>query len=87
MDHQDHLEGLDRMVRLDFQVRKVIWVPWDHQDRQEDQGSQEVLVLLDLKVNLDSPVEMAHQVLQALKERGETLASQDCQDLIFHHRP
>lgn len=77
LEHQDPLEGLDEMVCLDCQVRKVTWVPWDPQDPLEDPEAQEDLVLLDLKVNLGTLAETVLPVVVALKERGVTPVWQD----------
>lgn len=87
MEPQDHLEDLVAMVCLACQVRKETWVPLDLQDLLEDREPQEDLVLLDLKVNQDFQVETVHQVVLVLKERGETWASRDRQDPVFHRGP
>lgn len=75
------------MVCLEGQVRKETWVPWDLQDRLEDQEVQEGPVVLELKVNLDSQVETVDQVVPALKERGENPVSRDLQEAPQHFRP
>lgn len=56
------------------------------QDLVEDQEAQEGLVLLDLKVNLDSQAEMVHPAVPVLKVRGVTLESRDPQEAARHHR-
>lgn len=74
------------MAYLDCQVRKETWVPWDLQDLPEAQEAQEHLVLVDLKVNLDSQAETDHLAALVVKEREATLASQDPQGVLHHHR-
>lgn len=63
MEPQDLLEDQDGMVYLDCQVLKETWVPWDLQDLLEVLEDLEDLVGPDLKVNLDSQVEMVCQVV------------------------
>lgn len=54
------------------------------QDLLEDQEAQEDLVLLDLKVNLDSLVETGDQEVLVGKERGETPVSRGPQEPACH---
>lgn len=63
MEPPDPLEDQDGMVYLDCLVLKETWVPWDLQDLLEVLEALEDLEDLDLKVNLDSQVEMVFQVL------------------------
>lgn len=84
MEPQAHLEDLVAMVCLACQVRKETWVQLEPQDLLEDQEPQEDPGLLDLKVNQDFQVETVDLVLLVLKERGETWASRDRQDPVFH---
>lgn len=82
---QDLLVALDGMACLEGQVRKETWVQWDLQDLLEDQVAQEDLAVRDLKVNLDTRVEMAHLVVLVLKETGVILVSREPLDPRSHH--
>lgn len=82
MESQDPLEDQDGTAFLDCQVRKETWVLWDLQDLLVDQEAQEGPVLPDLKVNLDSQVEMGDQEVLVVKERGETLVSRVPQEPV-----
>lgn len=86
MAPRDLQEDLDGTACLDCQVRKVTWVPWDPQDLQEDQEAQEDLVVLDLKVSLDSQAETAHPAVRVLKEREANPASRDPQERACHRQ-
>lgn len=86
MELLDLQEDLDGTACLDYLVRKVTWVPWDRLDLLEDQEAQEDLVLLDLKVNLDSQAETAHLVVLVVKEREVNPASRDPQEPACHHQ-
>lgn len=74
------------MACPELQVQRETWVPLELQDLLEDQEAQEDLVLLDLKVNLDSQAETVHPAVLVLKVTEVTLASRDPQESACHKR-
>lgn len=74
------------MACLELQVQRETWDPLELQDLLEDQEAQEDLVLLDLKVNLDSQAETVHPAVLVPKVTEATLASRDPQESVCHKR-